>query len=71
MATAGRRPEGLGLSVEEVADLLGISRDLAYDLVRRRELPGVRLGLRVVVPRRALGARPGKAQTRLRPVLRA
>jgi excisionase family DNA binding protein len=34
--------------------LLGISRDLAYDLVGRRELPSVRLGRRIVVPRRAL-----------------
>ncbi len=45
--------ERLALSVEEAA-LLGISRDLAYDLVARAELPSVRLGRRLVVPRRAL-----------------
>ncbi len=55
-----RRQEGLpvserlALSVEEAGALLGISRDLAYDLVARRELPSVRLGRRLVVPRRAL-----------------
>ena len=46
--------ERLALSVEEAGSLLGISRDLAYDLVARRELPSVRLGRRLVVPRRAL-----------------
>jgi excisionase family DNA binding protein len=46
--------ERLALSVEEAGGLLGISRDLAYDLVARGELPSVRLGRRLVVPRRAL-----------------
>jgi excisionase family DNA binding protein len=46
--------ERLALSVEEAGALLGISQDLAYDLVARRELPSVRLGRRLVVPRRAL-----------------
>ena len=44
----------LALSVEEAGALLGISKDLAYDLVARRELPSVRLGRRIVVTRRAL-----------------
>ncbi len=46
--------ERVALSVEEAGALLGISRDLAYDLVARGELPSVRLGRRLVVPRRAL-----------------
>jgi excisionase family DNA binding protein len=46
--------ERLALSVEEAGALLGISRDLAYDLVARRQLPSIRLGRRLVVPRRAL-----------------
>ncbi|MDP9442108.1 MAG: helix-turn-helix domain-containing protein [Actinomycetota bacterium] len=46
--------ERLTLSVEEAADLLGISRALAYVLVRRGELPGLQLGRRVVVSKRAL-----------------
>lgn len=44
----------LTLSVEEAAALLGISRALAYELIARGELPSLRLGRRIVVPRRAL-----------------
>ncbi|MGH9154496.1 MAG: helix-turn-helix domain-containing protein [Acidimicrobiales bacterium] len=46
----------LTLTVEEAAQLLGISRALGYELVARRELPSIRLGRRIVVPRRALEA---------------
>lgn len=42
------------MSVEEAAEALGISRALAYELVRRGDLPHLRLGRRVVVPRKAL-----------------
>jgi excisionase family DNA binding protein len=42
------------VSIEEAAGLLGISRALAYELVRRGELPRLRLGRRVVIPRKAL-----------------
>ncbi|MGH9169716.1 MAG: helix-turn-helix domain-containing protein [Acidimicrobiales bacterium] len=44
----------LVLSVSEAAELLGISRDLAYDLAARGELPTLRLGRRIVVPRARL-----------------
>ena len=46
--------ERLALTVEEAGALLGISRDLAYQLVARGDLPSVRLGRRLIVPRRAL-----------------
>ena len=46
----------LTLTVEEAACLLGISRALGYELVARGQLPSVRLGRRIVVPRRALDA---------------
>lgn len=42
------------VSVEEAAKLLGISRNLAYELVRQKRLPHVRLGRRVLVPRQGL-----------------
>jgi excisionase family DNA binding protein len=42
------------MSVEEASEALGISRSLAYELVRRGELPSLRLGRRIVVPVRAL-----------------
>jgi excisionase family DNA binding protein len=44
------------VTVEEAARLFGISWGLAYELVRRGELPVVRLGRRLVVPRRRLMA---------------
>lgn len=44
----------LTLTVEEAAELLGISRAFAYSLVARNELPSLKLGRRVVIPRRAL-----------------
>ncbi|MGH9233660.1 MAG: helix-turn-helix domain-containing protein [Acidimicrobiales bacterium] len=48
------RPERLTMSVEEASEVLGISRSLAYELVRRGELPSLRLGRRIVVPVRGL-----------------
>ncbi len=48
------KQDRLTLSIEEAAALLGISRALAYDLVRRGELPQLRPGRRIVVPRKAL-----------------
>ncbi len=44
----------LVLTVPEAARLLGISRTHAYGLVSRGELVHVRLGRRIVVPRRAV-----------------
>jgi len=42
------------LSVCEVAKLLGIGRNLAYELVRENKLPHIRLGRRIFIPREAL-----------------
>ncbi len=47
----GARNGSLVLSVEDAAALLGISRTLAYELVHRGELPYLRLGRRIVIPR--------------------
>ena len=47
-------PEPLVYSVEEAATALGIDRSLAFDLVRRGELPTLRLGRRRVIPRHLL-----------------
>ncbi|MGH9917946.1 MAG: helix-turn-helix domain-containing protein [Nitrososphaerales archaeon] len=44
----------LTLSVPETAKLLGVSRDLVYELVAQGELPALRLGRRIVLPRRAI-----------------
>ncbi|MFN7148990.1 MAG: helix-turn-helix domain-containing protein [Microthrixaceae bacterium] len=42
------------VTVEEAAQMLGISRSSAYECVRRGELRALRLGRRLVVPRSAL-----------------
>ena len=44
----------LCISVPEVADMLGISRNLAYELVKRKELPVIKFGKRLLIPRAAL-----------------
>lgn len=41
-------------TVEEAATLLGIGRNSAYQAIARGELPALRLGRRLLVPRAAL-----------------
>ncbi len=55
--------ERLTLSVEEAANILGISRAFAYQLVAKKELPAVRLGRRIVIPRKAVEAIVEQART--------
>jgi excisionase family DNA binding protein len=52
--TAPERALPIVLSVAQAASLLGISKDLAYDLAARGELPSLRFGRRVVVPTKPL-----------------
>ena len=44
----------LTLTIEEAAKLLGIGRQLAYDRVKTGEIPVIKIGRRLLVPRRAL-----------------
>jgi excisionase family DNA binding protein len=44
----------LTYTVEEAGDLLGISRGSAYNLVRTGQIPALRMGRRLLVPRVAL-----------------
>jgi len=44
----------LTLTVEEAATLLGISRAFAYEAVTRGEIPSIRIGRRILVPKTAL-----------------
>ena len=56
--------ESQTLTVEEAGKALGISRMTAYKLVRKGQLPSLRLGRRVVVPRVQLEALlRGKAES--------
>ena len=47
-------PDRLVLSVREVALVLGIGRNQAYAAVHRGEIPAIRLGRRLLVPREAV-----------------
>ena len=42
------------LSVEEAGDVLGLSRATAYAAANKGDLPVIRIGRRLVVPRHAL-----------------
>jgi len=42
------------LTVDEVARVLRLSRNGAYEAVARREIPSIRIGRRVLVPKRKL-----------------
>ena len=44
----------LGLTVEEAGKRIGLGRGAAYGAVSRGELPVIRLGRRIVVPKAAL-----------------
>ena len=44
----------LTLTVEEAAKVLGIGRNLCYDRVKTGEIPVIKIGRRLLVPRRAL-----------------
>jgi len=46
--------ESLTFTVEETAKLLRISRNTAYNLVREGRLPVLRLGRRLLVPKKGL-----------------
>jgi excisionase family DNA binding protein len=49
------------LTVAEVAQLLGIGRISAYQAVERGEVPSIRLGRRIVVPKAAFCAKFGNS----------
>jgi excisionase family DNA binding protein len=40
----------LTVTVEEAATILGLGRSAAYEATRRGEIPGRRLGRRIVIP---------------------
>jgi len=44
----------LTLSVPEAAKLLGISRGLCYERVKTGDIPVIKIGRRLLVPKRAL-----------------
>ncbi|MGO9583580.1 MAG: helix-turn-helix domain-containing protein [Acidimicrobiales bacterium] len=55
-SAAGVAPveQRLVFTVEEAASLLGISRSFAYEAIQRGEIPSMRIGKRILVPKAAL-----------------
>ena len=54
--------ERLVYTVAEAGEMLGISRAFAYELVARGELPVIRLGRRLLVPKVGLLALVGQTE---------
>ncbi len=52
--TPASAPERLTMTVEEAARLLGIGRTAAYQAVGNGDLPSVRIGGRILIPKAAL-----------------
>jgi len=44
----------LTLSIEEAAKVLGIGRNLCYECVKTGEIPVIKIGRRLLVPKKAL-----------------
>ena len=50
----------LCITVPEAAEMLGISRNFAYELVKQKKLPVIQFGKRLLIPRLALEKMLGK-----------
>lgn len=61
LTSMSNRDDPLVWTVEEAGRLLGISRAHAYELVARGELPHLRLGRRVLIPKHAIDQLLGRA----------
>ena len=46
--------EKLTLSVEEAGKLLGVSRQVAYQVIHRADFPTLHIGRRILVPKKQL-----------------
>jgi predicted DNA-binding transcriptional regulator AlpA len=53
IAMKDSKRKSLTVTVPEAGEMLGISRNAAYDCAARGDLPTIRLGKRLVVPRAA------------------
>ena len=50
----GMKQDTLTLKVEEAAHILGISRNTCYSLISQGQIPSLRLGKRLVIPKVAI-----------------
>lgn len=53
MTESKEQPESLTYTVDQVAAMLDLSRGATYEAVSRGEIPSLRFGRRLVVPRAA------------------
>ena len=53
----------LCITVPEAAAMLGLSRNFAYELVKRGQLPVIRFGKRILIPKIALEKMLGKGES--------
>ena len=60
-------PERLTWSVEEASQILGVGRQLGYELARSGQIPTIRLGRRLLVPRAQLQAMLDRVPDRVGP----
>jgi len=51
MKSKAIKEQDLVLRVIDIADILGISKSSAYQLVRQKDFPKVRIGKRIIIPR--------------------
>lgn len=54
ITTLGKSDEPLALSVMETAKILGVGRSSVYEAIRTGQIPSLRFGKRILVPRAAL-----------------
>ena len=46
--------ERMTITVEEMANMLGIGRNLAYELIKEKQIQSVRAGRKILIPRAAV-----------------
>ena len=63
VTTMEKPDESLTLSVKATARMLGLSRALAYEAIHTGQIPSLRFGHRIVVPRAALNSMLSQAGT--------
>ena len=51
------------MTVPEAAKKIGISRNFAYELVKQKQLPVIRFGKRILIPKIALEKMFGKGES--------
>jgi excisionase family DNA binding protein len=49
-----QQQEKLAITVDEAAKLLGVGRNVTYEAVRTGQIPSIRIGRRIIIPRAAL-----------------